>query len=144
VGATSERTLLCEIVTPERVIYAGEVAMVIVPTVDGEVGILPLHAPLVATLKSGEIRVRYPDNEVEWFAVSGGYIQVCDDKVIILADQAVMSSKIDVERARKALELTQGLLSEIAEEDSLDFDSCRADLRWCELQLEVAGKKRSS
>lgn len=141
-----QRTLLCEIVTPERIVYTSEVSMVVAPTIDGEIGILPLHAPLVSALRAGEIRVRYGNDEVEWFAVSGGYIQVHMDKVIILADQAASASQIDVERARHALELAQKRMSEIREGDAGDdttgFDSCEADLKWCELQIEVGGKRR--
>jgi len=143
VGGVMQRSLLCEIVTPERIVYAGEARMVVVPTVDGEIGILPLHAPIVAILRPGEVRVRYDDDEVEWFAVAGGYVQVCDDKVIILADQAVLSSTIDAERARQALEITKGRLQELHDEDLSGLDSCQADLKWCELQVEVAGKGRT-
>ncbi|MDZ4179088.1 MAG: ATP synthase F1 subunit epsilon, partial [Coriobacteriia bacterium] len=98
--------------------------------------------PLVSALQPGEIRVRYGDDEVEWFAVSGGYVQVHEDKVIILADQAAASSQIDVDRARRALELAKGRLSDLPEDNSAEFDSCRADLKWCELQIEVGAKKR--
>jgi len=138
-----ERTLLCEIVTPERIVYAGEVKMVIVPTIDGEIGILPLHAPLVSALRPGEIRLRYPNDDVEWFAVSGGYIQVYNDKVIILADQAILASQIDVDHVRQSLEFTQRRLDELPEAGSLEFDSCQGDLKWCQLQIEVGRKKRS-
>ena len=137
-----ERTLLCEIVTPERIVYTNEVSMVVAPTIDGEIGILPLHAPLVSALQPGEIRVRFGDDEVEWFAVSGGYVQVHEDKVIIRADQAAASSQIDVERARRALELVKERLSDLPDDESPEFDSCSADLKWCELQIEVGGKKR--
>ncbi|MBS3973883.1 MAG: ATP synthase F1 subunit epsilon [Actinobacteria bacterium] len=138
-----ERTLLCEIVTPERIVYAGEVRMVIVPTIDGEIGILPLHAPLVSALKPGEIRLRYPNDDVEWFAVSGGYIQVYNDKVIILADQAILASQIDVDHVRQSLEFTQRRLDELPEAGSLEFDSCQGDLKWCQLQIDVGRKQRS-
>jgi len=138
-----ERTLLCEIVTPERIVYAGEVRMVIVPTIDGEIGILPLHAPLVSALRPGEIRLRYPNDDVEWFAVSGGYIQVYNDKVIILADQAILASQIDVEHVRQSLEFIQRRLDELPEAGSLEFDSCQGDLKWCQLQIEVGRKQRS-
>jgi F-type H+-transporting ATPase subunit epsilon len=134
----SERTLLCEIVTPERIVYTSEARMVVAPTIDGEIGILPLHAPLVSALNPGEIRVRYSDDEVEWFAVSGGYIQVHEDKVIILADHAAASSQIDVDKARQALELAQRRLGEVAEDDAAARDACEIDLKWCETQLEVA------
>jgi F-type H+-transporting ATPase subunit epsilon len=96
------RTLICEIVTPERILYTNEVEMVIAPTIEGEVGILPLHAPMVAALKPGEVRVRYETDRIEWFAISGGYLQVHEDKVMILADDAAASGQIDVERARES------------------------------------------
>ena len=137
------RTLLCEIVTPERIVYTNEVEMVVAPTVDGEVGILPLHAPLVSVLKPGEVRVKWNDQkDVEWFAVSGGYIQVHEDKVIILADQAVPVSQIDVERAHRALELAKQRLSEVSAEDQAEVDACERDLNWCKMQVELAERHR--
>ncbi len=134
------RTLLCEIVTPERIIYTSEVKMVVAPTIDGEVGILPLHAPLVSALKPGEIRVRYGDDEVEWFAISGGYIQVHMDKVIILADHAAIASQIDVERARHALELAEKRMAELPKDAEAEISACEQQLKWCEIQVEVAKK----
>jgi F-type H+-transporting ATPase subunit epsilon len=138
-----ERTLLCEIVTPERIVYTNEVRMVVAPTIDGEIGIMALHAPLVSALKPGEIRVMYGDDKVEWFAISGGYIQVHEDKVIVLADQAAVASQIDVERARQALEHARKRADELAGDDEAEVDACMADLNWCEVQLNVAGKKGS-
>ena len=136
------RTLLCEIVTPERIVYTSEARMVVAPTIDGEVGILPLHAPLVSGLKPGEIRVRYDNDEVEWFAISGGYIQVHEDKVIILADHAALASQIDVEHARKAMELAQQRMSELPEEAGTDYEAADRELKWCEAQLAVADKHK--
>lgn len=139
------RTLLCEIVTPEKIVYTNEVEMVIAPTLDGEVGIMPLHAPLVTVLRPGELRVRYNDNkDVEWFAVSGGYLQVHQDKVIVLADAAEHSSRIDVDRARHAKELAEQRMTELKErpaEAREDADACQADLKWCEIQLQVAERR---
>lgn len=139
------RTLLCEIVTPERIVYTNEVEMVIAPTLDGEVGILPLHAPLVTVLRAGELRVRYNDNkDVEWFAVAGGYLQVHEDKVIVLADAAEHASRIDVERARQAKELAEQRMAQMKEQplmEPTELDECEADLMWCELQLQVAERR---
>ena len=139
------RTLLCEIVTPERIIYTNEVEMVIAPTLDGEIGILPLHAPLVTVLRAGELRVRYNDNkDVEWFAVSGGYLQVHEDKVIVLADAAEHASRVDVERARRAKELAEQRMADLKEKplmERTELDECEADLKWCELQLQVAERR---
>jgi F-type H+-transporting ATPase subunit epsilon len=136
------RTLLCEIVTPERIVYTSEARMVVAPTIDGEIGILPLHAPLVSGLKPGEIRVRYENDEVEWFAISGGYIQVHEDKVIVLADHAAASSQIDVEHARKAMELAQKRMSELPGDSDSEKDACELELKWCEAQLAVADKRK--
>ena len=137
------RTLLCEIVTPERIIYTNEVEMVVAPTIDGEIGILPLHMPLVSVLRPGEIRVKWNnEKDVEWFAVSGGYIQIHEDKVIILADDAEIASKIDLGRAHRALDLARGRLESISVEDVDEVSACERDLRWCELQVELAERHR--
>jgi len=138
------RTLLCEIVTPERIVYTNEVEMVIAPTVDGEIGILPLHVPLVTVLAAGELRVRYNDGkDVEWFAISGGYLQIHEDKVIVLADNAQSASLIDVDRARAAKEILEARMQELKETsaDPADRDTCDYDLKWCETQLKVAEKR---
>ncbi|TDB38768.1 MAG: ATP synthase F1 subunit epsilon [Actinobacteria bacterium] len=135
------RTLLCEIVTPERIVYTNEVEMVIAPTVEGEVGILPLHVPLVTVLKAGELRVRFNDGkDVEWFAVSGGYMQVHEDKVIILAENAAIASQIDVERARQARDLHAQRMTELKEQSAAqaECDACEIDLMWFEAQVKVA------
>ena len=139
------RTLICEIVTPERIVYTNEVEMVVAPTIEGEVGILPLHAPLVSVLKPGEVRVKWNDQkDVEWFAVSGGYVQVHEDKVIILADEAIPVSQIDVERARQALDRAKERLAEVKveDQDQGEVDACERDLNWCKMQLELAERRR--
>jgi F-type H+-transporting ATPase subunit epsilon len=139
------RTLLCEIVTPERIVYTQEAVLVVAPTTDGEVGIMPLHQPLVAALKPGEVRVRYGDEKQwEWFAISGGYIQVHEDKVIILADDAVNASQIDPERARHSLEMATARMGESAgrEVDDAERSGLERDLAWAETQVEIAGKRR--
>jgi len=133
------RTLAIEVVTPERIVYTSEAELVIVPTPDGEMGILPLHAPLVGVLKAGEVRIKYGDT-TDWFAVSGGYIQVHEDKVIILADDAVSASQIDVEQARVAKERAQERLAEIGHSGE-EFDGLAQDLKWAETQIHVAGMR---
>jgi F-type H+-transporting ATPase subunit epsilon len=141
------RTLMCEIVTPEHIVYTNEVEMVVAMTTTGEIGILPLHAPLVSVLAPGELRVKWNGGrETEWFAVRGGYIQIHEDKVIVLADDAIVTSQIDVERARSARELAQERLSELRSgglvDGHVDVDEIEADLNWSELQLRMAQKTR--
>jgi F-type H+-transporting ATPase subunit epsilon len=131
------RTLLVEIVTPERIVYTNEVEMVVVPTIDGEIGVLPLHAPLVGALKPGEVRIKFGDT-IEWFAVSGGYIQVHEDKVIILADDAIVASQIDVERARQAKSLAEARIAELALGTRDEgYDDLERELRWAEVRIAV-------
>jgi F-type H+-transporting ATPase subunit epsilon len=129
------RTLIVEIVTPEHIVYTNEVEMVVAPTIDGEIGILPLHVPLVWALKAGPVRVKHGD-EVEWFAVSGGYIQVHEDKVIILADDAEAASHIDVERARQAKVLAEARIAEL-EGAGEEADELGRDLSWAEARIEA-------
>jgi F-type H+-transporting ATPase subunit epsilon len=129
------RTLIVEIVTPEHIVYTNEVEMVVAPTIDGEIGVLPLHVPLVGALKAGPVRVKHGD-EVEWFAVSGGYIQVHEDKVIILADDAEAASHIDVERARQAKVLAEARIAEL-EGAGEEADELGRDLSWAEARIEA-------
>jgi F-type H+-transporting ATPase subunit epsilon len=135
------RTLICEIVTPERILYTNEVEMVIAPTLDGEVGILPLHAPMVAALKAGEVRVRYETDRIEWFAISGGYLQVHEDKVMILADDAAASGQIDVERARESRARAEEMLAEVRAGGEGDTEQLERELYFADAQLAVAGHR---
>lgn len=137
------RTLLCEIVTPERILYTNEVEMVVATTTEGEIGILPLHAPIVTTLSSGEVRLKYGSNAADWeyFSISGGYLQVHEDKVIVLADQAMQASQIDVDRLKSARELTAKQLEELPKEADADRERCIEDLNWCDVQLKTAEKR---
>ena len=90
-----------EIVTPERLAYSDDVDSVQLPGSEGELGILPHHAPLLATLGAGELRIRKGGQE-ESFAVFGGFVQVRPDKVIVMAETADLASEIDLETAREA------------------------------------------
>jgi F-type H+-transporting ATPase subunit epsilon len=134
------RTLLLEVVTPESIVYTGEVEMAVVPTVDGDIGILPLHAPLVGVLKAGEVRVKIGDTTI-WFAVSGGYVQVHEDKVIVLADDAMPASQIDVESARLAVSDIQARLAEVGAL-SEEAGSLQHDLQWAAVQVKVGDAAR--
>jgi F-type H+-transporting ATPase subunit epsilon len=138
------RILLCEIVTPERIVYSNEVLMVVAMTTSGEVGILPLHAPLVSTLAPGEIRLKTGEGPADWetFAVSGGYMQVHEDKVIILADEAVAASQIDKARALESLERVKERMAALPKDAEDERSECERDLKWCEMQLKAADKAR--
>lgn len=93
--------LQLEIVTPERLAYSDEVDAVTLPGGEGEIGVLPHHAPLVSTLGVGELRIRKGGTE-ELFAIAGGFLQVLPDKVVVMAETADMASEIDLEKAQEA------------------------------------------
>lgn len=119
----TERKLKCEVVTPEQVLYSGEVRMVVAPGEDGELGILPLHTPLITTLVPGELRLKYSEkDEPDYIAIDGGFLEVSEDKVIILADGAEFISKIDVEKLKQhKSELEERLKQLKKDEDEFFF-----------------------
>ena len=93
--------LLLEIVTPERLAYSDTVDAVVLPGSEGELGVLPHHAPLVTMLGVGELRIRKGGAE-ESFAIVGGFLQVRPDRVVVMAETADMASEIDLEKAQEA------------------------------------------
>ena len=96
--------LRLELVAPAGLVFEGDVEMVVLPAVTGEVGILPRHAPMVAQLSIGRLRALQVGGDWLTFAVAEGFAKVQFDKVIVLADAAEEASQIDVERVRKSLE----------------------------------------
>ena len=95
---------MCDIVTPVAKLVSDEVELVVVPGVEGEMGFLKGHAPLVSVLADGEARVKAVGaSETVHYALQGGYVEVTDDKVIILADRALPAADIDVEQVREQL-----------------------------------------
>lgn len=103
-------TILVEIVTRDRALFGREVDMVLLPGVEGQMGILGGHAPLLSTLDIGEIVLRTGD-ETEYIAVSGGVVEVRPDKVTVLAESAEHFEEIDIERAEAARERARQLLA---------------------------------
>lgn len=132
------RTLICEIATPEGKMHEGEATFVVIPTPKGELGILPLHAPLVTTLSAGAVRVTYDENEEPLrFAAAGGYVQVFQDKIIVLADAAVAAEDVDLEGTKARLDSLNEKLGEV-EKGSGEFEQLTFDAEWCKTQLRVA------
>jgi F-type H+-transporting ATPase subunit epsilon len=98
-----------EIVTPEACVYSDAIDSVVIPTTDGEVGILPGHIPLLTQVDHGELRVT-KGSAVTLLAVSGGFAQVSADKVSVLAENAITEEKIDEQAAEKAMQRAQEAL----------------------------------
>ncbi len=110
-----------EIVTPERTIMKEDVSQIIVPTREGELTILPKHTPLVSTLKSGVLEVKKEDSTVEVVFVSGGFLEVLRNKVVVLADTAERAEEIDMERVSQARARAEQAMKEIRHEDTEKF-----------------------
>src|SRR6185295_11414939 len=103
--------LTLEIVTPEARVYSDTIDTVVIPTVEGEVGILPGHIPLLAQVEHGELRVT-KGAETKWLAVGGGFVQVDGDKVSVLAEHAITEEKIDEHAVEAALKRAEQELKE--------------------------------
>ena len=132
--------LQLEIVTPERLAYSDEVDMVLVPGIDGELGILPHHTPLVSLLGIGELKIR-KDGDEESFAIVGGFLQVRPDKVVVMAETAEIGTEIDLERAMRArAEAEKALESGYVE--GADLSAARAELQRALLRIRVAESRR--
>ncbi|MFA5785830.1 MAG: ATP synthase F1 subunit epsilon [Actinomycetota bacterium] len=121
-------TMQVELVSLERMLYSGEAEMLVARTVEGEIGILPHHAPLIGVLKIGELRMILPGGQEVVAAVHGGFMGVRDNRVIVLADAAELADQIDVERARHALERAEAKLTH-AEDAETQAALARAHLR---------------
>ena len=122
-----------EIVTPERIIMKEEVAQVTVPTKNGEITVLPNHIPLVASLKPGVVEIKKNDGNPEVISVSGGFIEVLRDKIVILADTAERAEEIDIDRAEEARRRAEETKKEIVNKDAIRF----ADLS-ARMEIELA------
>ena len=128
--------LRLEIVTPERLAYSDTVDAVVLPGSEGELGVLPHHAPLVSTLGVGELRIRKAGVE-ESFAIFGGFLQVRPDKVVVMAELADLSSEIDLESAREARKAAERAL-ETGFHEGADLSVARAALQHALLRIRVA------
>jgi len=112
-----------DIVTAEQAVYSEEVEMVIAPGVEGQLGILPHHIPLMTTLQAGELRIKKGGEEMS-LAISGGFLEVRPDRVVILADAAERAEEIDVARAEAAKRRAQ---ERLAERHVYQIDGARAE-----------------
>ena len=132
-------TMRLEIVTAERIVYSEDVDILVAPGIDGELGILPRHAPLLTVLKPGEIRV-VKDGEDSLMAVSGGFLEVLGNKVTILADTAEREDEIDVERSEEALRRAEERVATAPAER--DLERALASMRRSQARLRVARRRR--
>jgi F-type H+-transporting ATPase subunit epsilon len=134
--------LLFEIVTPERLAFSEEVEEVVVPGTLGELGILPGHVPFLSTLQTGVMMVRQDGREI-YYAVSGGFIEVHEDHVILLAESAERADEIDVERALASKARAEALLKTTEDANELQFKKADLRLKRALTREEVARRFRA-
>lgn len=132
-------TIQVEIVTPSRQLFSGDVQMITMPGIDGEMGVLGGHAPLLTTLNIGEIALHRADGETEYIAVSGGVVEVRPDKVIILARSAERADEIDIARAEAAMARAEEVLQAHPPEERRPLEVA---YRRSQLRLKVARHRR--
>ena len=133
----------CEIVSQDRLVFEGDVDILVAPGTEGEMGILPHHAPLLTTLKHGVLKVRHQGRE-DLFAVSGGVMEVRPDIITVLADAAEHSDEIDLARAEEARQRAEESLRAVPPPGSEAYLAAEAALRRSNLRLQVGRRRRAS
>ncbi len=133
-------TIRLDIVTAERLVFSEDVEGVVAPGVEGQLGILPHHTPLMTMLQPGELLVRKEGGEELCIALGGGFLEVRPDRVIVLAETAERVEEIDVARAEEAKHRAQERLREHAPE--LDMARAETAMRRALVRLQVVGRRR--
>ncbi|MFD1899301.1 F0F1 ATP synthase subunit epsilon [Enterococcus termitis] len=114
--------LTVNVVTPDGLVYDHRATIVVAKTTDGEIGILPKHAPIIVPLAIDEVRVKRTDSDthVDWIAVNGGIMEVRDDIISIIADSAERERDIDVSRAERAKQRAERMIEKAKENSNTD------------------------
>lgn len=123
----SDDVLQIELVAADRVVWSGQAAQIIARTVDGDVGVLPNHAPMLSLLRAGVVEITAPEGHVVLAAVEEGFLSVADNRVSILSDDAFLADEIDPSAARAELDRLRDGDDEVA-------------LRWAEAKMRVLEK----
>lgn len=133
--------LTLEIVTPEAKVYSDTIDSVVIPTVEGEIGVLPGHIPVVTQVEHGELRVA-KGGETRLLAVSGGFAQIDGDHVRVLAEHAITEDKIDEGAVEAALKRAEQELNEAKNIDPQQYEHLQGLVRYAGVQLAVKRRKR--
>jgi F-type H+-transporting ATPase subunit epsilon len=132
-------TFKLEIVTVERLSFSDNVNVLVAPGVEGQLGILPNHAPLMTMLEPGELIIKKGAEETYW-AITGGFLEVRPDKVIVLADACELATEIDISRAEEAKRRAEERLKQKL--SGIDVARAETALRRSLIRLRVAEKHR--
>ncbi len=134
-------SLTLEIVTPEARVYSDTIDTVVIPTLDGEVGILPGHIPLLTQIEHGELRVT-KGTTTTFLAVGGGFAQVSGDKVSVLAEHAITEEKIDEHAVETAQKRAEQAIREAKNLDPNEFEHLQGMIRFAGTQLALKRRRR--
>ncbi len=133
-----------KVVTPEKIIFDGEIEELVIPTVTGEIAVLPHHIDLLTQVVAGEMTIKQKGKE-HHVAVTGGFLQVDKGVLTLLSDYAIRSEEIDMKKALEAQKRAEETLKKKQEDlTERDFAVAQADMRRAILELKVANKRRSS
>ena len=123
-------TMICEIVTPEKMLYSAEASFVAVPATEGEIGFMYMRSPVMSTLNSGEVRIKPQDNDtVLRFAIAGGYVEADGHKVVVLANRAVNIADVDPTLLKeRIISFEQALTASEADDPERTFKN--SELEW--------------
>ena len=130
-------TLLCDIVTPDSMLFAGEGVLIGAPAADGDIGLMYQCSPLMSTLRRGLVRIKGANDESISFAINGGYLEVDGEKVIVLATRAVEVTKIVKDEAEAAVSEIESRLGEM-EEGNPARAFCVEEISWQKYLLTQA------
>jgi len=133
--------LTLEIVTPEARVYSDTIETVVIPTMEGEIGILPGHIPLLTQVAAGELRVT-KNGRIEHLAVGGGFAEVQGDKVSVLAESAITEEKIDLNAVEEARKRAEVALKEKFDLDPGEVERLEGVVRFAIAQLAVKSRRR--
>jgi F-type H+-transporting ATPase subunit epsilon len=133
--------LTLEIVTPEAKVYSDTVDSVVVPTVEGEIGVLPGHIPLLTQVEHGELRVT-KGSTTSFLAVGGGFAQIDGDRVRVLAEHAITEEKIDEHAVEAAMKRAEDELKAAKDMDPQQYEHLQSLVRYSGVQLAVKRRRR--
>jgi F-type H+-transporting ATPase subunit epsilon len=136
-------TIRCNIISQDRIVYQGDALRVDLPGADGEMGILPNHAPLLTLLQFGVINVQTINGNLH-FTVAGGVVEVQPDEINVLADSAENVDEIDISRAQAAQARAEELMKTTPQMDAGRYESLKAALKRSNLRIDAARRYRKS
>ncbi|MHB9038304.1 MAG: F0F1 ATP synthase subunit epsilon [Armatimonadota bacterium] len=136
----AERTFKFEVITPDRKVLSDDMMVsVTLPGIEGYLGVLANHAPLMTALGVGELDLRRADGTTDAMAVCGGFVEVLDNKVTVLSDSAELVSEIDLERARESVRRAEERIA--ARAPDIDLERAQAAMMRAINRIRVAEKR---